>query len=69
MPKQKIKFPKCSQKRRECFACNKEGKCKILTDTSFRRNGKRYPCPFYKSLLEKEMCENDIEEKLKYELR
>ena len=42
-------FPKCEQRRHDCFSCDESGHCHCLSDTKFkRRNGKTYKCPFYK---------------------
>ena len=42
-------FPKCEQRRRDCFSCDETWHCHCLSDTKFKkRNGKTYKCPFYK---------------------
>ena len=51
-------YVKCEQSRIDCFAC-KNGKCVILSDTTFKNAyGLTKPCPFYKKLKEK----NDSED-------
>ena len=53
-------MPKCKQKRHDCFACNKNGKCVCLLDTNFKRK-----CPFFKTKTEAYIIMN---ERGKYEL-
>lgn len=61
MSKRKIQpMPKCKQKRHDCFACNKNGKCVCLLDTNFKRK-----CPFFKTKTEAYIIMN---ERGKYEL-
>ena len=38
--------PKCPDDRKECFACGKDGKCRILKDVKGYRINKF--CPFYR---------------------
>ena len=48
-----MKYKRCEQNRRDCFAC-KGGKCRVLNNTRFIRplTGKTYKCPFYKKVSE-----------------
>lgn len=49
MSKYKNQNPKCQQNRHNCFACNKMGRCQILTNTEFKHpSGKTKKCPFFK---------------------
>ena len=46
-------FPKCEQRRHDCFSCDETGHCHCLSSTKFqRRDGKTYKCPFYKTKVE-----------------
>lgn len=46
MSKKVKEFPFCSHDgSRDCFACDSNCKCNLLTDTNFRSSA----CPFYKS--------------------
>ena len=47
-------MPECPMEKKDCAACNGEGRCRALDRTDFR--GK--PCPFYKSA-EQQTAEND----------
>lgn len=43
-------YPKCEQRRHDCFSCDETGHCHCLNNTQFKKaNGKTYKCPFYKS--------------------
>ena len=48
---------KCEQRRRDCVMCNRNGKCIALIDTTFKKNGRTYKCPFYKT--QKDVVLND----------
>lgn len=51
--KKPIIYPKCEQRRHDCFSCDETGHCHCLNNTTFRRrNGKTYKCPFYKTKAE-----------------
>lgn len=46
-----MKYKKCSQKRFDCFGCNRNGHCVVLNNTEFKTiKGKTYICPFYKKV-------------------
>ena len=55
-------FPKCSQKRFDCFACMSDGRCYALDNTRFKGNK---VCPFYKK--EREVDSRLIFNKFKQE--
>jgi hypothetical protein len=43
-------YPKCEQRRHDCFSCDETGHCHCLNNTKFQRGrGRPYKCPFYKS--------------------
>lgn len=66
-------FPKCEQRRHDCFSCDETGHCHCLSNTIFRRrNGKTYRCPFYKTKVEvgEDLINTDeVETEEKYETR
>ena len=48
-----MKYPRCEQKRHDCFGCDENGCCVVLRDTKFETiRGKKYKCPFYKTVLQ-----------------
>ena len=49
-------YPKCEQRRHDCFSCDETGHCHCLNDTKFyRQDGKKYKCPFYKARTDVDM--------------
>ena len=57
-------YPKCEQRRHDCFSCDETGHCHCLNSTKFQKpNGKTYKCPFYKPAKDVggKITENDTE--------
>ena len=47
-----MKLKRCEQRLHDCFACTPSGCCKLLNNTTFKRFGETYKCPFYKKKTE-----------------